>query len=87
MFGTALIHTSKSENLPYIPDSAIQRYGGETFVFEEVGANRYHKRTIILGDRILDGFLAKSGISDGQRLVVNGSLALKAELLKRLNPG
>ncbi len=28
MFGTALIHTSKSENLPYIPDSAIQRYGG-----------------------------------------------------------
>jgi cobalt-zinc-cadmium efflux system membrane fusion protein len=87
MFGTALIHTSRSENLPYIPDSAIQRYGGETFVFEEAGANHYHKRKIELGDRILDGFLAKSGIGDGQRIVVNGSLALKAELLKRLNSG
>ncbi|MBU6450723.1 MAG: efflux RND transporter periplasmic adaptor subunit [Cyanobacteria bacterium REEB67] len=86
MFGTALIHTSKSENLPYIKDSAVQRYGEETFVFEEVSHDRYRKRNVVLGDRILDGYLAKSGVSDGERIVVNGSLALKAELLKRLNP-
>jgi membrane fusion protein, heavy metal efflux system len=86
MFGTALIHTSKSENLPYVPDSAVQRYGDETFVFEETGVDRYRKRKVELGDRILDGYLVKSGISDGQRIVVNGSLSLKAELLKRLNP-
>jgi membrane fusion protein, heavy metal efflux system len=86
MFGTALIHTSKSENLPYIKDSAVQRYGDETFVFEEVGHDRYRKRNVVLGDRILDGYLAKSGVNDGELIVVNGSLALKAELLKRLNP-
>jgi cobalt-zinc-cadmium efflux system membrane fusion protein len=86
MFGTALIHSAKSENLPYIPDSAIQRFGDETFVFEEVSAGHYHKRKIELGDRIADGYLAKSGIGDGQRIVVKGSLLLKAELLKRTNP-
>jgi len=86
MFGTALIHTSKSENLPYVPDSAIQRYGDDTFLFEEVGTNHYQKHKIVLGDRIADGFLAKSGIADGQRVVTTGSLALKAELLKRLAP-
>jgi cobalt-zinc-cadmium efflux system membrane fusion protein len=87
MFGTALIHTSKSDSLPYIPDSAIQRYGDETFVFEDAGANHYHKRKIVLGDRILDGYLAKSGVTGGERIVVKGSLPLKAELLKRLTPG
>ncbi|MBS1997522.1 MAG: efflux RND transporter periplasmic adaptor subunit [Cyanobacteria bacterium SZAS LIN-2] len=86
MFGTAKIHTARSDNLPYVPDSAIQHYGGETFVFEEGAANHYHKRIVTLGDRILDGFLAKSGITGHEKVVVGGSLALKAELVKRLSP-
>jgi len=86
MFGTAMIHTAKSDNLPYVPDSAIQHFGGETFVFEEAASNHYHKRVITLGDRTMDGFLVKSGIGNSERVVVNGSLALKAELVKRLSP-
>ena len=86
MFGTAMIHTARSDNLPYVPDSAIQHFGGETFVFEEVSANHYHKRAITLGNRILDGFLVKSGVGSSERVVVQGSLALKAELVKKLNP-
>jgi cobalt-zinc-cadmium efflux system membrane fusion protein len=86
MFGSALIHTSRSENLPYLKDSAVQRYGDQTFVFEEVGRNRYHKRDVVLGDRIQDGYLAKSGVTGGETIVIAGSLALKAELLKRLAP-
>jgi membrane fusion protein, heavy metal efflux system len=85
MFGTAVIHTQKGETMPYLPDKTIQRYGREIFVFVDTGNNHFLKKQVELGDRILDGYLIKSGISVGERVVNSGSLTLKAELLKRLN--
>jgi multidrug efflux pump subunit AcrA (membrane-fusion protein) len=71
--------------MPYLPDRTIQRYGREIFVFVDTGNNHFLKKQVELGDRIFDGYLIKSGISVGERVVNNGSLTLKAELLKRLN--
>jgi multidrug efflux pump subunit AcrA (membrane-fusion protein) len=85
MFGTAIIHTHRKEYLPYVADSSVQRYGKEIFVFEDMGGGKFAKRPIELGERLLDGYLIKSGLRSGAPLVNSGSLTLKAEFLKRLN--
>ncbi len=85
MFGTAIIHTQRKEYLPYVADNSVQRYGKDIFVFEDLGAGKYAKRPIELGERLLDGYLVKSGIKSGALIVNSGSLTLKAEFLKRLN--
>ena len=85
MFGTAIIHTQRKEFLPYVADNSVQRYGKDIFVFEDLGAGKYAKRPIELGERLLDGYLVKSGIKSGALVVNSGSLTLKAEFLKRLN--
>lgn len=85
MFGTAIIHTQRKELLPYVADNAVQRYGKDVFVFEDLGNGKYAKRSIELGERLLDGYLIKSGIRSGALVVNSGSLTLKAEFLKRLN--
>ncbi len=85
MFGTAIIHTQRKEMLPYVADNAVQRYGKDVFVFEDMGGGKYAKRSIELGDRLLDGYLIKSGLRGGSQVVNSGSLTLKAEFLKRLN--
>lgn len=84
MFGTAIIHTQRKEYLPYVADNSVQRYGKDIFVFEDLGAGKYAKRPIELGERLLDGYLVKSGIKSGALIVNSGSLTLKAEFLKRL---
>lgn len=85
MFGTAIIHTQRKEYLPYVADNSVQRYGKDIFVFEDMGAGKYAKRPIELGERLLDGYLIKSGLKSGALVVNSGSLTLKAEFLKRLN--
>jgi len=85
MFGTAIIHTHRKEFLPYIADNSVQRYGKEIFVFEDLGDGKFAKRPIELGERLLDGYLIKSGLRSGAPIVNSGSLTLKAEFLKRLN--
>lgn len=85
MFGTAIIHTQRKELLPYVADNAVQRYGKDVFVFEDMGSGKYAKRSIELGERLLDGYLIKSGVRSGALVVNSGSLTLKAEFLKRLN--
>lgn len=82
MFGQAkIIGTSKSQ-LPYLPDSAIQKFGNENFVFVDKGNNIYEKRPVELGDRIGDGYLVQLGITAGEHVVGSGSFKLKSELLK-----
>jgi len=85
MFGNAVIHTRSKEILPYVADNAIQRYGKDVFVFEDLGHGKFRKCSIELGDRLLDGHLVKSGIASGVPVVNSGSLTLKAELLRRIN--
>jgi membrane fusion protein, heavy metal efflux system len=82
MFGQVDIVTNNVSRAAYVPDSALQQYNNESFVFLDRGDGHYLKRRITLGQRIMDGYLVLSGISAGERVVTAGALTLKAEMLK-----
>ncbi|CAN5663939.1 efflux RND transporter periplasmic adaptor subunit [soil metagenome] len=82
MFGQVDIVTKNISRGAYVPDSALQQFNNESFVFIDRGKGNFVKRKIVLGQRIMDGYLVKSGLSVGERVVTSGSLTLKAELLK-----
>jgi len=82
MFGQIKITSLGASRYPYLPDEAIQKFGNENFVFVDRGDNHYEKRHIELGTRVGDGFLIKSGVSQGEVVVGSGSFKLKSELLK-----
>jgi len=82
MFGQIKITGMGASRYPYLPDEAIQKFGNESFVFIDQGDNRYQKRHVELSTRIHDGYLVKSGVNAGDRVVGSGSFKLKSELLK-----
>jgi cobalt-zinc-cadmium efflux system membrane fusion protein len=82
MFGQVSIEKSSSKTMAYLPDSAIQKFGTETFAFVDLGNNRYQKRLLDLDERLGDGYLLKSGVKVGERVAGEGSFKLKSELLK-----
>jgi cobalt-zinc-cadmium efflux system membrane fusion protein len=82
MFGQVDIITKDMSRGAYVPDSALQQFNNESFVFIDRGNGKYLKRRIELGQRIMDGYLVKSGLSVGERVVTSGALTLKAEMLK-----
>lgn len=82
MFGQASIQRHEAESLPFVPESAIQTYGKETFVFVPGAPGQYRKQTIRKGTPVEDGYLVEEGLAAGTRVVGKGSFTLKAEMLK-----
>ena len=82
MFGEVKIEQSVKQTKPFVPEAAVQKYGRETFVFIPLGDNRFRKQTILLGDKVADGYLVTGGLQIGEKLVGKGSFTLKAEMLK-----
>jgi cobalt-zinc-cadmium efflux system membrane fusion protein len=85
LVGEALIETNQAETKVCLPDSCIQQYGKEFFVFEKLSKNRFRKRTVELGSFINDAYLINSGVEANMKIVSEGSFLLKAELLKSLS--
>jgi len=85
MMGIAQIAQPVSKALPFLPLSALQHYGRESFVFLPTAQTGvYRKQRIQPGATLSDGILVESGLVKGQQVVSQGSFALKAELLKGL---
>lgn len=82
MFGQARLDLPVRQSKSYIPESAIQKYGREVFVFIPLENNRFRKQTVVLGSRVGDGYFIESGLTFGQQVVGQGSFTLKSELLK-----
>ncbi len=82
MFGRVRIENTAGKTMPYLPDSALQKYGNETFVFKVIDDKNFEKAVLSLGQRLGDGYLIDSGIKVGEQVVGQGSFALKSELLK-----
>jgi len=82
MFGSIIIDSKIKQNKPFVPDSAIQKYGKEVFVFYDLGGGKYKKQDIELGEESKSGYFVNKGIKAGDRIVTSGSFTLKAELLK-----
>ncbi len=85
IFGQVRIARYLSRQEVVVPQSAVQRYGRETFVFIPESGNRFRKQTVRLGEPVQDGFIIQEGLQPGLRVVSQGSFFLKAELLKSLS--
>jgi len=84
MFATARIDASDAQtarSLLTVPDSAIILLQGQPTVFVAEGGG-FESRAIDPGDKLGGRTVVKSGVSEGEQLVVSGAFALKARLLK-----
>ena len=82
MFGNITIINNHKENKAYVPISAVQKYGKETFVFLDLGNGKYKKQDVVLGERDNEGYFIDEGLNIGDKVVGNGSFKLKSEMLK-----
>ena len=82
MYGDIKIINNHKENKAYVPISAVQKYGKETFVFLDLGDGKYKKQEVVLGERDNDGYFINEGLNLGDKVVGNGSFTLKSEMLK-----
>lgn len=64
-----------------IPDSALVRREGRTFVFVEVGPSEFETRDVIVGSSIDAWVTITSGVAAGEKVVTAGTFVLKSELL------
>lgn len=72
-----------------VPASAVLQTGTRAIVYVERGdADRptYEGREIVLGPRAGDAFLVRSGLSEGERVVVNGNFKLDSALQLAAKP-
>ena len=64
-----------------IPDSALVRHEGRTFVFIEVGPRDFEARDVVVGPNIDPWVTITSGLTAGDRIATSGTFVLKSELL------
>jgi Cu(I)/Ag(I) efflux system membrane fusion protein len=72
-----------------IPATAPLYTGERSLVYVELpdtGKPTYEARTVELGPRVGAYYIVKSGIAEGERVVVNGSFKIDAELQIRAKP-
>lgn len=82
MVGQVRIEQHRAEQLAYIPDNALQKYGKEQFVFLVEPDGSFKKQVVETAKELEDGYLIAHGVKPGQLIVAKGSFTLKAEMLK-----
>jgi len=84
--------TSGYENVNplLIPATAPLLTGERAVVYVEVSADstgaRYEGREVVLGPRVNDYYIVKSGLAEGENIVVNGAFRIDSELQIRAKP-
>jgi membrane fusion protein, heavy metal efflux system len=76
MFGTVR-YTGPSHRVPVVPVAAVVQQYGRPVVFVERGAGRFQRRDVDLGARVGERVAVVSGVSAGDRVVVDGAVLLK----------
>ena len=86
MYATVMLGEGEPRPVVVVPSAAVQDIDGKPVVFVEEGKGRYRRRDITVGpDR--DGAIeVRSGLREGERIVVTGAFLLKSELLKSATP-
>jgi membrane fusion protein, heavy metal efflux system len=83
MFATAEVITGMSpRDAIMIPLSALQKIEGKLSVFVQEKDGAFAKRELEVGRQFGNSVEVKSGLKDGDRVVVAGAFTLKSELLK-----
>jgi len=83
MFATIRLFSESQPDRLAVPEAALQRDQGRTFVFVQRGGNEYEMREVHIGES--NGTLTSilGGLSEGEPVVTHGAFVLKSELLKK----
>ncbi len=83
MFATIRLFSEAQPDRLAVPEAALQRDQGRTFVFVQRSANEYELREVNVGES--NGLLTSilGGLSEGEPIVTQGAFVLKSELLKK----
>ncbi len=83
MFATIRLFSESQPDRLAVPEAALQRDQGRTFVFVQRGTNEYEMRDVHIGES--NGTLTSilGGLNEGEQVVTHGAFVLKSELLKK----
>jgi membrane fusion protein, heavy metal efflux system len=83
MFATIRLFSESQPDRLAVPEAALQRDQGRTFVFIQRSANEYEMREVHIGES--NGTLTSilGGLKEGEPVVTEGAFVLKSELLKK----
>ncbi len=81
LFAKISLPVSQPEQKLMVPESAIASHDGASFVFRPGDAGQFNRVDIEVGQEQQGWVEVKSGLQDGDRVVVQGTFALKSELL------
>jgi membrane fusion protein, heavy metal efflux system len=80
------VETQRAENTIAIPDTAIVEEGGQPIAFVQVGGETFQKRELTLGIRDGEWVQVLSGISEGERVVTKGAMAIRLASVSNVIP-
>jgi cobalt-zinc-cadmium efflux system membrane fusion protein len=71
-----------STSAVFVKRAAVQLIDGQPFVFVERAHGSFEMRGVERGEDVGDGFVVRSGLRAGERVVTDGAFLLKSELLR-----
>lgn len=83
MFATIRLFSEAQPDRLAVPEAALQRDQGRTFVFVQRSANEYELRDVHVGDSNGTFISILAGLNEGEPVVTHGAFVLKSELLKK----
>jgi cobalt-zinc-cadmium efflux system membrane fusion protein len=78
MFASVLLRAAATETAITVPSSAVVVEGDRRSVFVEESAGKYIKRSVETGTEIDGAVVIRSGLKEGERVVVRGSLLISS---------
>lgn len=83
MFATVRLFSEAQPDRLFVPESALQRDQGKTFVFVQRTAGEYELREVQIGESNGTHTSVLTGLTEGEPIVTEGAFVLKSELLKK----
>ena len=81
MFATASIDTAATTKALTLPQEAVLLINGQPMAFVQE-AGEFEPRPVEIGEKVGSRVVVKSGVKEGEQVVVAGAYALKARMLK-----
>lgn len=83
MFATVRLYSESQPDRLAVPEAALQRDQGRTFVFVQRNATEYEVRDVQVGESNGTVTSILTGLNEGEHIVTQGAFILKSELLKK----
>jgi cobalt-zinc-cadmium efflux system membrane fusion protein len=83
MFATIRLFSEAQPDQLAVPEAALQRDQGRTFVFVQRSLNEYELREVHVGESNGTVTAILGGLNEGEQVVTHGAFVLKSELLRK----